>query len=210
MKRTALTILALATGLGAYGTAAFAADSEAPAQQKAERLAMTWCGECHGRDGNATSPQFPRLAGQPEEYLDLELKTLRKRTRTNADAQDYMWGVVHKMDDETISLIARYFAAQKPAPGGGVNNSVLAERGKVVFETKPPVKDVGSCASCHGKDGEGKDEAPRLAGQHINYLIKQLKVIQAGQRPAPDEMHDAIRRLNNDDIQAVAEYLQSR
>lgn len=29
-------------------------------------LAAQVCSNCHGVDGNATSPNFPRLAGQPE------------------------------------------------------------------------------------------------------------------------------------------------
>lgn len=210
MKKHALKMLVLATGFTVWSAGACAADNASPEQKKAERLAMSWCGECHGRDGNAVSPQFPRLAGQPEKYLDLELKTLRKRTRSNADAQDYMWGVVHRMDDETISTIAKYFAAQQPSAGGSITNSILAERGKQLYGTKPPVKDADSCASCHRKNGEGKGEAPRLAGQHLNYLIKQLKVMQAGQRPAPDEMHEAVKRLSSDDIEAVAEFLQSK
>lgn len=27
------------------------------------------CGACHGADGNSPIPDFPRLAGQPEDYL---------------------------------------------------------------------------------------------------------------------------------------------
>lgn len=210
MKRNALTMLALAAGLGLYAASAGAAENELQGPSKAAKLAMSWCGECHGRDGNAVSPQFPRLAGQPAEYLETELKTLRSRTRKNADSQDYMWGVVHKMDDETLSGLAKYFASQRPSSGGSVSNAALAERGKQIFESKPPGKGIDSCKSCHGTNGEGKDEAPRLAGQHRGYLIKQLKVIQAGQRPAPDEMHAAVKRLNSEEIEAVAEYLQSK
>lgn len=40
-----------------------------------------------------------------------------------------------------------------------------------------------TCAACHGADGNSVNpEWPSLAGQHANYLVKQLKAFQKGQR----------------------------
>ena len=36
-----------------------------------EKAAM--CGGCHGEDGNATAPIFPKLAAQPATYLKKQL-----------------------------------------------------------------------------------------------------------------------------------------
>ena len=76
----------------------------------------------------------------------------------------------------------------------------------------PPaaVKDiVETCASCHGKNGEGNGEFPRLAGQHSAYIVKQLTVIQSALRAAP-VMHGIVKELSRDEMEAVAAYLQSR
>lgn len=211
MKPNAFTtMLALAMVVGFGSTCASAADNEPGVSGKVSRMAMGWCGECHGRDGNAVSPQFPRLAGQPAEYLVMQLKALRDRKRSNEGAQDYMWGVVHKMDDETIMGLAKYFSAQKVPAGAKVVDTGLAERGKQLFEAKPSVKGVDSCVKCHGMDAQGKDDAPRLAGQHRSYLTKQIKAIQAGKREAPEDMHAAVKSINPEDIEALAEYLQSK
>ncbi len=39
-----------------------------------------------------------------------------------------------------------------------------------------------TCASCHGDDYRGHDEAPRLAGRSAYYLIRQLADMKAGVR----------------------------
>ena len=47
-------------------------------------------------------------------------------------------------------------------------------------------KKVASCAACHGKSGNSESPAnPKLAGQGEKYLLKQLRDIQSGARPAP-------------------------
>jgi cytochrome c553 len=40
-----------------------------------------------------------------------------------------------------------------------------------------------TCAACHGADGNSvSPEWPTLAGQHANYIIRQLKAFKAGER----------------------------
>lgn len=41
---------------------------------------------------------------------------------------------------------------------------------------------VSSCISCHGKDGAGNDQFPRLAAQNAAYLVKQLQDFRSGKR----------------------------
>jgi cytochrome c553 len=54
----------------------------------------------------------------------------------------------------------------------------------------------------------GNDIFPRLAGQHADYLVKQVLVIQSTLRAAP-VMHDVIKDLSPDQMRAVATYLES-
>jgi cytochrome c553 len=42
---------------------------------------------------------------------------------------------------------------------------------------------ASQCASCHGADGNSiNPEWPKLAGQHANYLVKQLQYFEIGER----------------------------
>ena len=42
---------------------------------------------------------------------------------------------------------------------------------------------AAQCASCHGADGNSVNpEWPKLAGQHADYLVKQLQYFEAGER----------------------------
>lgn len=58
---------------------------------------------------------------------------------------------------------------------------------------------VSSCISCHGKDGIGKDEFPRLAGQDAAYLVKQLQDFRAGKRSNPI-MQPIAKSMSDTDI----------
>lgn len=42
------------------------------------------CAACHGVDGNSQAPDFPRLAGQNEDYLLKALKDYKSGARKNA------------------------------------------------------------------------------------------------------------------------------
>lgn len=59
------------------------------------------------------------------------------------------------------------------------------------------------CGLCHGAKGEsGNDELPVLAGQHAEYLAKQLRDFQAGKRTGT--MQRFAKPLTETDITAVA------
>jgi cytochrome c553 len=46
----------------------------------------------------------------------------------------------------------------------------------------------GECSDCHGEDGIGDEEYPRLAGLDENYLLEQMKLIKNGERSEEAEM----------------------
>lgn len=171
--------------------------------------ALQNCVICHGADGNSTSPNFPRLAGQQTSYFEDQLKAFRNKTRADADARDYMWGWAAPLRDETIKELAAYFATQKPVPGKPGDAELMA-KGKHIYEDGVPARNILACASCHGPNAEGAALFPRLAGQHAVYLKKQLKVFYSGQRPAAVAMHAIVAALTPDDIEAIAVFLQSK
>ena len=189
------------------GLAGAAAPDKA-VQQAAATKATELCSACHGPGGSSISPTFPRLAGQQEQYIENQLKAFRSRTRAEPDAHDFMWGIAAPLSDTMIKGLAWYFSSQAPVHGKPAD-SALTAKGKDLFDKGVPSKQIPACASCHGKNGEGMGEFPRLAGQHAVYLVKQLTVIQNALRAAP-VMHGIVKELNKDEMEAVAAYLESR
>ena len=67
-----------------------------------------------------------------------------------------------------------------------------------------------ACSTCHGPKGEGKATFPRLAGQHADYLVKQLVVFQrTDERPEGSIMKTVAHELTGQNIHDVAGYLQA-
>ena len=69
-----------------------------------------------------------------------------------------------------------------------------------------------SCASCHGEDLRGHDDAPRIAGRGAYYLIRQMADMKYGHRTgkALGRMREIIGKLSDADILNVAAYMASR
>jgi cytochrome c553 len=171
-------------------------------------LAAQVCSNCHGLDGNATSPNFPRLAGQPEAYVALQLKSFRAHDRRDPAGFEYMWGLSRMLTEAQIDGLAAYYHAQAPTrnPAG---SGALAEAGKAIFTEGLPDQHVPACATCHGTNAEGRDQFPRLAGQHADYVVKQLLVFQrSDERPEGAVMKVVAHELRQDQIASIAAYVQ--
>ncbi len=208
MPSLRIIALTLLTG-GALGIAgAASAQDKAPATDAAaQKVAASICSACHGPTGISTSPLFPRLAGQQELYLAAQLKAFKAKTRGEADAHDYMWGMATLLDDSIIAGLAHYYAAQQPGPGIAGDAKLIA-RGKLLYEKGDSTHNVVACASCHGESAAGTSIFPRLAGQHAAYVVRQLEVIQHNSRKSP-VMHGVIKELDAGGMKAVAQYVQS-
>ncbi len=198
-----LAVAALATS-----TSLCAQERSTVTDQAAQKVAGSICSSCHGPSGVSTSPLFPNLAGQQELYLAAQLKAFKAKTRGEADAHDYMWGMATLLDDSIIGSLAHYYAVQVPARGIA-GDAQLTARGKVLYEKGDAPRNIVACATCHGESAEGTAIFPRLAGQHAAYVVRQLEVIQRKFRDSPI-MHGVIKELAAQDMKAVAEYVQSR
>jgi cytochrome c553 len=177
-------------------------------QKAAEEKAVNLCSTCHGPRGISTSSEFPILAAQRPGYLAAQIDAFRKQTRAEKDAHDFMWGIAGRLDEKIVGGIAAYYAAQPPAPGR-TDDAALVAKGKELFDKGLPDRGIPACASCHGANGEGIADFPRLAGQHAKYVAKQLTYIQMLTRAAP-VMHGIVKDLTPVEIQAVATYVQSK
>lgn len=183
------------------------AQDAAAVAQNAEDTAIGVCGTCHGPDGNSADPKFPRLAGQHTGYLVRQLKSFKEQTRGDPYALAFMWGMASGLSDPTIDALAQYYARQNTGPGKSHDPATIA-RGRDIFEHGVPAQGVPACAACHGADALGSDMYPRLAGQHAEYVLKQLASFQSNMRNIA-VMHGVAQNLRTPEMQAVADYLES-
>ncbi len=173
-------------------------------------LAMQVCSNCHGQTGNSVSPNFPNLAAQQEAYLVAQLQQFKSHSREDPAGFEYMWGLSHNLSDKQIQELAAHFASQKLERGRDEGRPERIAAGKAIFASGVPEKSVPACGSCHGPDGMGNAAFPRIAGQHADYLAKQLKVFQrTNQRPEGAVMKTVAHDLTEQNIQNVSAYLQA-
>lgn len=174
-------------------------------------MAEQVCSTCHGIDGNAVSPNFPRLAGQMPDYTIEQLKAFRGHSRSDPAGFEYMWGLSRHLTDAQIEGLAAYFASQAPKPNAETAVSPdLAAAGHEIFEKGILSASVPPCATCHGESAQGREKFPRLAGQHADYLVKQLAVFQrTDERPEGAVMKVIAHQLTQANIEAVSAYLQT-
>lgn len=181
------------------------ADPRVPAQVLAQQV----CVNCHGIDGRSISPNFPNLAAQPAEYLAVQLKAFRSHDRADPEGYEYMWGLSRSLTDAQLQGLADYFAGQPAPPAELTGSTASRERGAKLFREGAPGSGQPACAACHGERAQGQGSFPRLAGQHGDYLYRQLHVIsETDQRPASAVMKPAAHALSPKDMRDVADYLQ--
>ncbi len=101
---------------------------------------------------------------------------------------------------------------------GVVLTSVFASTAAAAAETsKAPDLALGQkiasqvCAACHGVNGQGVAAAnPHLAGQHADYLVKQLADFKANTDRKNPVMMAMAQPLSADDMRAVAAHYASQ
>ncbi len=157
-----------------------------------EQKAAT-CFGCHGDKGRSRDPQWPSLAAQQSVYIVNQLNAFKSGERVNP----IMQAQASKLSIEDINNYGAYFAVQQPAKAGG--DPALAANGK----GKATV-----CLGCHGASGEGNGQFPRLAGQHPDYLSRQLTYFKNGSRKN-GPMQAIAGNLSEEDIKALAAFFGS-
>lgn len=173
-------------------------------------LSQQVCSNCHGLTGNAVSPNFPNLAGQTEPYLLAQLTAFKSHGRHDPAGFEYMWGLSRSLSEEQIRGLAAYYAAQPPMPQPVEGDAGRMAQGRSIFETGVPDRQIPPCKTCHGDVAQGNATFPRLAGQHADYIVKQLIVFQrSDDRPEGSIMKPIAHDLTRQDVHDVAGYLQA-
>ncbi|HWU54032.1 MAG TPA: c-type cytochrome [Rhizomicrobium sp.] len=161
------------------------------------------CESCHGKGGDSQTATTPRLNGLQAEYITSRLKKLSDETRTSPHTKVGMFKELSAASDATRSAIAMYFASQRPTdPKPGAR----AAEGKRIYENGNAAENVIACNQCHGAQGEGHDGAPRIAGQHADYLKAQLQLFNLKFRDHVT-MSPNTKTMSKNTMEALASYL---
>jgi cytochrome c553 len=172
---------------------------------------LEYCKTCHGLSAQGYRGWFPmpRLAGQQPQYLENQLRAFTERRRTNP----IMTNVAHALNPSMVSALAAHFRVLDPRPIGGAPRQSLAT-GRRIYEEGIPEANVPACSACHGADGRGQNEIPRLAGQLYEYTVGQLTgwTTVRGQGSAVDTsaiMAPTAHNLTRSQVEAVAAYVSN-
>ena len=214
-----LASLCVAAALALPGLAAIAADEHAAPAAPAATAAPappakpdlnagsakfgTVCAACHGTDGNAGAPAYPKLAQQHPEYIIKQLQEFKSGKRPNAIMQP----MAAQLSDADMRNIAYWATSQKAKPGFAKDKD-LATLGERIYRGGIGERQVAACAGCHSPNGAGiPAQYPRLSGQSSDYTVAQLKGFREGQRPNSPQMKAIASRLNDREIAAVSDYI---
>ena len=121
-----------------------------------------------------------------------------------------MTAIVANLSRDDMANAALYFGSQEAKPRAA-RNAELVKIGQLIYRGGVMNKGVAACASCHGPNGAGVPaQFPRLAGQHAQYTMDQLKAFRAGARANdPNRMMRTLAlKLTDREIDAVAQYIQ--
>jgi cytochrome c553 len=162
------------------------------------------CAACHGPDGSGTSDgEVPAIAGQHGSVLLKQLTDFRHEQRRDERMRHFS-DREHLPGAQELTDVAAYVASLPrfpPSSGSIGDGTSLGEGASVYFR---------ECERCHGPLGQGNLllRRPRLAGQHYQYLLRQLTDTAAGRRPGMDSPHvNRLKNLSPAQLRGVADYL---
>ena len=160
------------------------------------------CGACHLPSGSGRPDgTFPQLAGQHPTVLVKQIADIREGRRDNPIMYPFATTLI---DPQELADVAAYIQTL-PIPtdnGKGSGDEAALKRGGELY-----AKD---CVKCHGDQGQGseKDFYPVLAGQHYEYLLRQIRDIAAGRRRnANPDMVKVVKQYPDEDLIAVVDYM---
>ena len=171
------------------------APKDANAQSLQDKIAQ--CAACHGEDGQSKDPKIPNIGGQPKLFVMYQLFFYREGRRKSPE----MNVIAKELSDSELDAIATHVSKLPPAPSHPAPDEVRYQRGAKLAQER-------ICASCHNPDYSGREQMPRLAGQHPEYTLKALQDYRAGVRIGTQAaMPETVRGLTDEALADLAHYL---
>ncbi len=166
---------------------------------EAGKAKATTCMACHGPEGNSPTAIIPILAGQSARYIYLELRDFKEGRRKNELMQQF----AQSLSKEEMLDLGAYFAAQTPRDTGFKADPAKVARGEA--KEKETL-----CTMCHLGGMKGQNEVPRVAGQHHDYVVKQLQDFKSGTRTNDaGTMSSVAKTLSDQDMDDLAHLMET-
>lgn len=221
---TSILVLGVASHFATHAQEALTGDAEAG------KTKSVVCAACHGQDGVGMNPDWPRLAGQGQQYIIKQLQQFKSGERKDM----VMAPQAAMLSDQDMVDLAAYFSSQKTqydvigtAASEEDTESLLA-RGEQLYRGGDINRGITACAACHGPAGRGIAPAqyPAISGQYAKYVAKQLRDFRLGANIHEQAstvktdtlvyrdndnsrmMRDVAVKLTDKDIEALANYIQ--
>lgn len=211
MKRAGLRRALMLPALAVVATALGLGSASAQEELNGKRLYMKkTCIACHGLNGAKAILDYPNLAGQEKDYLVNQMKDIKSGKRvgspddTGNPRTAGMEGVMHLVSDEEMEAIAEWLSGLPPAkPKQTEFDAERVAQGEQIYNKN-------NCRTCHGPEGKRPLKAhPYVAQQKAAYIVRQMVDIREKVRTngRSQTMWPFVRKLSDEDIAAVAEYL---
>lgn len=177
------------------------------------------CAPCHGPFGQGGGGGvYPRLAGMDIDYLIRQLDRFKTRVRENIPMIPY--ANERELPEEDVEAVSAYIESLKlatklPEVEGVIDGLTRLNQAKQVLNVPRyggGDAELGAsvygefCARCHGDRGEGTVRAVLLAGQHTDYLIKQMQDFRAKVRDHRDNDKLIVQRTQ-EEVDAILAFL---
>ena len=164
------------------------------------------CGACHLPSG-AGRPDgtFPQLAGQHTTVLIKQMADIRAGIRDNPTMYPFAISLIDPQElADVAAFIENLCIPLEHGKYEGADAAIQISKGKELYQKE--------CLECHGKNGEGNKELfyPVIAGQHYEYLLRQMTEIRDGhRRNANPDMVKVIKPYTDDQLVAISAYQAS-
>jgi cytochrome c553 len=160
------------------------------------------CVACHGTDGfGAPDGTVPTIAGQHASVIAKQLIDYRQARR---------WDIRMERIADKHLLRGAQDIADVAAYASSLTHGGPLSTGEGTWIAEGEKTYAQRCAGCHGAAGEGdaKKRIPRLAGQHFDYLRRQMYDGVDGRRPNLSASHvHLFKAFVMEDFEGVADYL---
>ena len=192
-------LLAAACLAAALPGAALPGSALAQDARRGAELAAQSCVNCHGANGRSQMEGIPSLAGQPADFITVQMILFREGLRQ----VPAMTAFAANLPDRDIEDIAAYFAS---LPAGPPEDR--RPRDATLFAAGQALTGPRNCGVCHLPDFRGRNQIPRLTFQREEFLTHTMIEYRDGQRVGADsQMNGAVQGMTDAQIAAVAHYL---
>lgn len=158
------------------------------------------CSHCHLPSGAGRADgRIPQLAGQHRSVVIKQLIDIREGHRENLVMEPFARTIV---DPQMLADVAIYLETLPIPRDNGRGAGADVEVGGVAY--------TRDCSSCHGGEGEGNAGAfiPVLAGQHYEYILRQLREVVALERKnIHPGMRAVVQSYTSEELAAIADYI---